>query len=677
MLLFDSSDSDSDLDPCSSLSIAAPKEVKAHSNVQFVQELEPIPVYLFSMRDDVSLIPDYISLLKQSIPSDHPFISVDSEWRHNTLDVLQLGTPSICMVIQIHGVTALHHDISDLLTNPNVIKVFKAQASKVKRFKTFWGVKVVSPYNVANYFHEIGKVYASKVGKGKAELGPPSHPLSTFAAHGYTLLCERKKAITMSNWSEETLSEKQIEYAALDAFWIAFNYYLKISRTITDDFTDNARVYSKSGPSEDPEHPFRTTKLVSHHKRPNGSNSWLSTLKPVCSDSPELTGSESDDLSGPSPVEKLPQSVRSFASVLFNILSHPLNSSYVQTLQPSQEFSFFFEKRDFTASSIVNLCVRILLSLLSNQEVRNSFITVLTPLKYSKYFASLAYNLLALALDSSSLVSFEQLTVTKEMLSSEVIPGVLDQVIETKLIHIFAKVPIFSPICIDLPLVDYFNITSSKNNCGVAIKTLFNSICPTNPRVTVFARSVVKVIDQIVLASDTVILNFEVGIDHILPPLLLDLLSNNVISKDFIGLSCTPQDVAVFFFLQNFTNVVDRSTLLPSSVLDLVNSEFNERTANWDKLSSLIVSEFHQIPLFSPVEPVVSLTFILHYFFKNMNSDLRSKSFAMKPRELSSDVLELVQQQLSIDDDTKRLQLSPLILQSIMMTSYIKVIVLD
>ncbi|KAL0233340.1 hypothetical protein GEMRC1_012085 [Eukaryota sp. GEM-RC1] len=510
------------------------------------------------MRDDVSLIPDYIALLKQSVPPDHPFISVDSEWRHNTLDVLQLGTPSISMVIQIHGITALHQDISDLLTNPNVVKVFKAKSEDIKRIKKFWGVDVVSVYDVEPYFHDIGKVYASKVGKGKAELGAPSHPLSTFAAHGYTLLCTKGKKITMSNWSAEILSEKQIEYAALDAFWIAFNYYLKISLGITDDPANDACVFfSNPSPTQVPEHPFRTTELLSTRSAP-----WLGTLKPFCCDihdAPNVLEKNFDEKTK-STQKSLSKSVRSFSSVLLNILSHPLNSSYVQNLQPSQDFSFFFEKHDFTATSIVNLCVRILLSLLSDKMIWKSFIAVLTPLKYPLYILSVAHNLLALVVDSSSLVSVEQLTVTKEMLSGEVISGVLDQAIETKLGLIWGKIPKVYPVCSDLPNASYLSITTSSNNSEAAIESLLKSISPKKPRVTVFARSVVKVIDQLILASGTVILNFEVGMDHILPPLLQNLLSNNVISKDFIGLSCTPQDVADFFFYRT----------LPMLLIDLL-----------------------------------------------------------------------------------------------------------
>ncbi|KAL0232547.1 hypothetical protein GEMRC1_011294 [Eukaryota sp. GEM-RC1] len=625
MLIFDSSDSENDLAQYSSLSIAPQEEVKAHSNVRFVQELEPIPVYLFSMRDDVSLIPDYISLLKKSIPSDHPFISVDSEWRHNTLDVIQLGTPSICMVIQIHGITALHHDISDLLTNPNVVKVFKAKSEDVTRIKKSWGVDVVSVYDVQPYFQDIGRIYASKVGKGRSELGDFSHPLSTFAAHGYTLLCTKGKGVTMSNWSTEILSEKQIEYAALDAFWIAFNYYLKISNMITEDPHKHTCVFfSDSSPTQVPEHPFQTTLLLSTR-----STSWLGTLKPFCCDIHYAHNvlEKNFDEKTKSTQKSLSKSLRSFASVLFNILSHPFNSSYVQSLQPSNDFSFFFEKRDTTVTSIVNLCVRILLPLLSNQDVLISFTALKFPQKYPLYILSVAFNLLALAVDSSSLVSVEQLTVTKEMLSGKVICGVLDQAIETKLMHIWTKIPKICPVCSDLPNASYFSVTASKSNSGLAIQALLNSISSTNPRVTVFARSVVSVIDQIILASNSVILNFAAGIDRVVPPLLQNLLSNNVISKDFVGLSCTPQDVADFFFLQNFVNVVDRSILVPSSVLDLVNSEFNERTANWAKLSSHIVSEFHQIPVFSSLEPVVSLTFILHYFFQSTDSNLQCQSF--------------------------------------------------
>ncbi|KAL0233147.1 hypothetical protein GEMRC1_011892 [Eukaryota sp. GEM-RC1] len=178
------------------------------------------------------MVSDYISLLQETIPSDEPFIAVDCEWRKHLLDVIQLGTPSVCMVIQIHQVQNLNVDLRNLLTNPSITKVFKGMSQDIIRLKKMWDLTPTPVHDIGNYFKTIGRMYHQKVGKSKAELGPISHPLSVFSAHGYTLLCTKGKKVTMSNWSSKKLTNKQIEYAALDAFWIAFNYYLKVSNNI-------------------------------------------------------------------------------------------------------------------------------------------------------------------------------------------------------------------------------------------------------------------------------------------------------------------------------------------------------------------------------------------------------------------------------------------------------------
>ncbi|KAL0238093.1 hypothetical protein GEMRC1_012566 [Eukaryota sp. GEM-RC1] len=264
---------------------------------------------------------------------------------------------------------------------------------------------------------------------------------------------------------------------------------------------------------------------------------------------------------------------------------------------------------------------------------------MINPLKYPVYVLSVAYNLLALALDSSSLVSAVQLTVTKEMLFE----------IRQKLNHLWTTSAKCCSVCSDLPNASFFSVSDTNTEAEVAIQTLLKSISPTNPRVTVFARSVVKVIDQIVLASDTVILNFEVRIDHVFPPLLLDLFSNDVISKDFVGLSCTPQDVADFFFLQNFTNVVDRSSLVPRSVLDLIEATPHNTSKNLPKLSLLFVSEFQQFIVISYVlELFASLTFTLQYFFKSNGINLPSQSFVKNLNEPSSCIQNLACQESNL-----------------------------
>ncbi|KAL0229118.1 hypothetical protein GEMRC1_013738 [Eukaryota sp. GEM-RC1] len=655
MHFFDSSDSEDDVDQFSSLSVSPPKKLKPYNYFQFVKELEPIPVYLFSMRDDVPLIPDYISLLTDNASTDHPFISVGSEWKHNVLDVLQLGTPSMCLVIQIHGITTLHQDIERLLTSTDMMKVFNGRRVDINRMKTLWRIEVGLSYDMNSYLHDIARVHTLKAGNSDIG-GDLSRHLSTFASHGYTLLSTNRNAITISNWSSQILTKKQIEHASLDAFWIAIMYQLMVSSEISVQKNSiDCVFFTNKLSSEVPEHPFETTPLLSTH-----STSWLNSLSPFCCDIHNVPEILEKRLSKLDQVVELSESLYSFASVLFNILSHPLNSSSFECLQPSQDFSFFFDQRDFTTSSIVNLCVRILLPLLFN-DLLSSFTAMKFPQKYPMYILSVVYNLLALVVDSLSVPTVQQLTVTKEMMSCQVSSDFVDDSVLQLLPFIWGKTPKLYPICIDLPRIKVLNITACSSNSEAAINTFLKSISATNPRVTVLARSVVKVIDQIILASDNVILNFDVGMDHVFPSLLLDLFSNDVISKDFFGLSCTPQDVADFFFLTDFTNVVDR-TIPASSAVDLINTPLSQGTNNWSKFATLITSEFHLFPVISSLESVISLTAILHYFFKNDWLLLPSRSFSInvsKPLYLHSDALVLVRKHHSLMQKYKALSVIP------------------
>ncbi|KAL0232803.1 hypothetical protein GEMRC1_011550 [Eukaryota sp. GEM-RC1] len=161
------------------------------------------------------------------------------------------------------------------------------------------------------------------------------------------------------------------------------------------------------------------------------------------------------------------------------------------------------------------------------------------PKQYTMYCLTFVYNLLVLAIDASSVDIIKSLSVTNDMLNITAGDSILDQ----SLVDFLKNVDDSNPdpediaICLDLPLVKYLSIT--EGNAEAAIQTLSNSISPTNPRVTVFAKYQSKAINQICLASNIVVLNWEVEDDQELPPPLLGFLSSDVISKDFVGLSCT------------------------------------------------------------------------------------------------------------------------------------------
>ncbi|KAL0251590.1 hypothetical protein GEMRC1_000803 [Eukaryota sp. GEM-RC1] len=667
-LLLSSSDSEEEL---ILPSISTCYNVQIHRSISFVKELPPIPVYLFSLRDDADEVSDYIHMLRKSIPLDYPFIAVDGEWRKNTLDVLQLGTPSICMVIQVHKVKQLNNDLRDLLTTADITKVFKAKQEDVKRIKKMWKTNVSPVYDIESYFLGMGKIYQQRLGKTKDDLGSISHPLSVFSAHGYTLLCTKGRETTMSNWSADTLSAEQIEYAALDAFWIAFNYYLKVSH----------HIEAVPRPADQPCFSFSNTNISFFNA--NASSYpfreilpfpdrefflyWLTNARPSCCDvhdlSDDVIKKSSSLLSSLSSSKIVSRCLTTFASVLFKILDQNNNRSLIFSFCPSNTYSFFFEKHEFNTGSFVNLCLRLLVPLLTDNNLK-CLHAILHPQEYPMYFLTITHNLLALAMDWNSLEIIKGFELTSDMFEVSDDVAVLD----SSMMNFLSQSIEFNSneqetnqknvvICVDLPHVTYFKLNSSSSNSDAATQTLLDSISPTNPRVTIFARSVVKVIDQIILASDTVILNFEVGIDHVIPSLIADLFLDNTISKDFVGLSCTPEDLAQYFFLTTLNNFSNYTSLISEYFNEIFSSPLNIESST----NSLLLTNFylHQCNQFlvdcsSPLE--ILITFGIHLFLLKTVGETRVErmvSLDVTAHVVSPQLLNLITVHFTVDTNSK------------------------
>ncbi|KAL0251081.1 hypothetical protein GEMRC1_000295 [Eukaryota sp. GEM-RC1] len=501
-----------------------------------------------------------------------------------------------------------------------------------------WETNVKPVYDIESYFQGIGKIYQQRLGKTKDDLGSVSHPLSVFSAHGYTLLCTKGKKTTMSNWSADTLSAAQIEYAALDAFWIAFNYYLKVSHHIEAvprpadqpcfSFSNKNISFFKDNASS---YPFR--EILPFPDRESFLH-WLTNARPSCCDvhdlSDDVIKKSSSLLSSLSRSQIVSHCLTTFASHLFKILDQNNNRSLISSFCPSNTYSFFFEKHGLNTASFVNLCLRLLVPLLTDNNLK-CLHAILHPQASPMYFLTITHYLLALAMDWNSLEIIKRFEVTNDMFEVSDDVAVLD----SSMMNFLSQSIEFNSnvqetnqknvvICADLPHVTYFKLTSSSSNSEAAIQTLLDSISPKNSRVTVFARSVVKVIDQIVLSSDTVILNFEVGIDHVIPSLIADLFLDNTISKDFVGLSCTPEDLGEYFFLTNLAKFFYQETIInfsnyTSHVTEYFNEIFSSPLNIESSKNSLLLTNFylHQCNQFlvdysSPLE--ILLTFGIHLF---------------------------------------------------------------
>ncbi|KAL0238420.1 hypothetical protein GEMRC1_012893 [Eukaryota sp. GEM-RC1] len=360
--------------------------VQSHRSISFVKELPPIPVYLFSLRDDADEVSDYIRLFHESIPSENPFIAVDCKCRQNTLDVIQLGTPSISMVIQIHQVKQLNDDVCDLLTNPDITKVINSKQEDIKLIMKMWEANVSPVFDIESYFQGICKIHKQRLGKTNDEPDLFSDSLVVTSAHGYTLLCTKGRKTSMSNWSSDSLSEEQTEYAALDAFLVAFIYYLKTSGpTLFLLLNKNYSLFDGTST-----YPFTDT--LSFPDR-ESFLLWLTDARPFCCDvhdlSDNLTKKSISSLSSLSFSQISSQCVTLFASVLSKIFDD--NNNIIILTFPTQN-----------KTSFVNLCTSLLVPL---------FLT-----SNSIVFMLFSIHLSIRSMDCDSLEVIQQLEVTKDML---------------------------------------------------------------------------------------------------------------------------------------------------------------------------------------------------------------------------------------------------------------------
>ncbi|KAL0239379.1 hypothetical protein GEMRC1_009487 [Eukaryota sp. GEM-RC1] len=199
--------------------------------INFVKELPPIPVYLVSLTN-VETLNHVLDLLISTCYQPLPFISIDCEWsRSSPIDIIQLGTSQMVVVIQTHKQPTLPSSLSSLLSFSHIIKIFKGSAQDKKRLSSAFNIVVSPSFDIENHFIDIGSKYHVTNDLSRDTFGPPSHPRSVFAANGLTCLLPKSKEISCSNWALESLSEDQINYAALDAYWIAKNSEIYIQNS--------------------------------------------------------------------------------------------------------------------------------------------------------------------------------------------------------------------------------------------------------------------------------------------------------------------------------------------------------------------------------------------------------------------------------------------------------------
>ena len=126
------------------------------------------------------------------------------------ISLIQIGTPDKVYLLRIIQ-TGLLPCIVDFMENPNIIKV---------------GIGLEDDFNLLNNLQTFDKQGFLDLNKKFEEIGAEKIGARNLA--GMILGIRISKSAQTSNWEVEKLAEKQIKYAATDA-WICLEIYNKLA----------------------------------------------------------------------------------------------------------------------------------------------------------------------------------------------------------------------------------------------------------------------------------------------------------------------------------------------------------------------------------------------------------------------------------------------------------------
>jgi ribonuclease D len=180
-------------------------------------ELNLLPLRAYSGKVQVVTDPKHFPKIASEIRR-HKVVGFDTETRPSfkkgqsyKLALLQLAIPNKVFLIRTHH-TGLDQNIISLFENPDILKAGVAIRDDIKALQTLTTFTPKSFIELATLSREVGLEVESVKKLAALMLG-----------------FRISKSAQTSNWEAPTLTEKQIEYAATDA-WVCLELYEKLSR---------------------------------------------------------------------------------------------------------------------------------------------------------------------------------------------------------------------------------------------------------------------------------------------------------------------------------------------------------------------------------------------------------------------------------------------------------------
>jgi ribonuclease D len=176
------------------------------------EELNQLPLKAFDGKVHVLTEAEKLSKIYKEIEK-HPVVGFDTETRPSfkrgqnfKVALIQLALPNQVYLIRTHH-TGLPEELSSIFENPNIVKAGVAIHDDIKALQKF------------RKFEPASFVDLSTVAR-KAGYQVESVKKLTALFLGFRI----SKSAQTSNWEAPTLTEKQLEYAATDA-WVCLQIY--------------------------------------------------------------------------------------------------------------------------------------------------------------------------------------------------------------------------------------------------------------------------------------------------------------------------------------------------------------------------------------------------------------------------------------------------------------------
>jgi ribonuclease D len=198
---------------------SGPEDGRAEIRVNITaEEINLLPLKAYEGKVQVVTDPANFSKVLKEIEK-HGVVGFDTETRPSfkkgqfyKVALLQLATPNKVFLIRMHH-TGLTDEIVSIFENPNIIKAGVAIRDDIKALQKL------------KRFHPEGFVDLATVAK-EAGFQVESVKKLTGLLLGFRI----SKSAQTSNWEAPTLTEKQIEYAATDA-WVCLEIYKRLGAT--------------------------------------------------------------------------------------------------------------------------------------------------------------------------------------------------------------------------------------------------------------------------------------------------------------------------------------------------------------------------------------------------------------------------------------------------------------